>query len=229
MSSEVSQSKSKQTQGRDEDAGLRASAAGWGTGHGLARCPRRKGSGYPTARNVARVPFAVGGRAAHPIKKEKKIKKKINRITNTKSIISAISASRDPYWVKKRGHNIENIPELPLIIDDKIQTIKKTSQIFSVLCELGLKNELIKIKASKKVRAGKGKRRGRRFKRAKGILIVIKEDFGIVRASRNIPGTEIVNVNGLSIEKLAPGGHPGRLILWTQSAFKELTKYEELI
>ena len=225
---EVSQSKKKQIQGRDKRAGLRNTAEGWGTGHGMSRAPRLKGSGYPTARNVGRVPFAKGGRTAHPIKTEKKIKKKIN--THKLSIISAISASGDMSKVKNRGYKIKNIPEIPLVVDDKIQTIKKTTQIYSILCELGFYEELNRIKNSKKVRAGKGKRRGRKYKMKKGILMIIKDDFGIVKSSRNIPGIEIVDVENLSIDHLAPGGMAGRLTIWTQSAFNELNnKFEEMI
>jgi len=219
---EIAQSKTKQIQGRDKRAGFRNTAAGWGTGHGISRAPRKKGSGYPTARNVGRVPFAVGGRVAHPIKVEKNIKKRINKKTYNLSIISAISASGDPSWLKRRGYIIENIPELPFVVDDKIQSIKKTNQLYSTLIDLGLIEELKKVKESKKVRAGKGKRRGRKYKKKRGFLIVIKDDFGIVKSARNIPGTDIVNVINLSIDDLAPGGNAGRLILWTQSAFNEL-------
>ncbi|MFX1257796.1 MAG: 50S ribosomal protein L4 [Promethearchaeota archaeon] len=226
---EVSQSKNKQIQGRDRRAGLRNTAESWGTGHELSRAPRLKGSGYPTARNVGTVPFAKGGRTTHPVKSEKKIKKRINKKTYKLSITSAISASGNISWVKKRGHEIEDIAEIPLVVDDKIQTIKKTEAMFSILCDLGFEKELIKAKKSKKVRAGKGKRRGRKYKKKKGILIVIKDDFGIVKASRNIPGTDIINIKNISIEKLAPGGLAGRLVLWTQSAFNELNKYEVLI
>ncbi len=223
----ISQRRKKQIQGRDKRAGLRNTAEGWGTGHGLSRAPRLKGSGYSTARNVGRVPFAKGGRRGHPIKSEKKITRKINKKTYELSIISAISASGDISWVKRKGYHIHNIPEIPLVIDDKIQTIKKTGQIYAILGDLGLNEELEKIKKSKKIRAGKGKRRGRKYKKKKGVLIVIKDDFGIVKASKNIPGTEVANVENLSIDELAPGGVGGRLIIWTQSAFNELdNKFE---
>ncbi|MFX1418488.1 MAG: 50S ribosomal protein L4 [Promethearchaeota archaeon] len=228
IANKVSQSKNKQTQGRDKRAGLKNTAESWGTGHGMSRAPRIKGSGFMTARNVGRVPFAKGGRRTHPIKTEKNIKKKINKRVNKISIISALSASGDKFWIKKSGYIIENIPEIPLVIDDKIQTIKKTTRIYSILCNLGLKEDLIKIKKSKKIRAGKGKSRGRKYKKKKGILIVIKDDFGIIKASRNIPGTDIVKIDNLSINKLAPGGSSGRLVLWTQSAINELHNYEVL-
>ena len=229
MSSSISQSKNKQIQGRDKRAGLRNTAKGWGTGHGMSRAPRIKGSGFITARQVGRVPFAKGGRRTHPIKTEKNLKKKINKRENKLSIISAISASGDKYWVKKGGYIIKNIPEIPLVIDDKIQTIKKTTRVYSILCSLGLKEDLTKIKKKKKIRAGKGKSRGRKYKKKKGILIVIKDDFGIIKASRNIPGTDVIKIENLSINNLIPGGSSGRLILWTQSAINELHNYEVLV
>lgn len=227
--SEISFSKNKQVQGRNKRAGLRNTAKGWGTGHGISRAPRIKGSGFPTARNVGRVPFAKGGRRAHPIKSEKVVKKKINKKVNKLSIISAISASGDLDWVKNRGHLIDKVPEIPLVIDDKIQTVKKTKLMYSILSELGLEDELVKVKVGKKIRGGKGKRRGRKYKNKKSILIVIKDDFGIVKASRNIPGVDVVKFENLSIANLAPGGLSGRLILWAQSAFNDLKNYEAII
>jgi large subunit ribosomal protein L4e len=226
IANNMSQSKNKQSQGRDKRAGLRNTAEGWGTGHALSRAPRIKGSGFMTARTVGRVPFAKGGRQTHPIKTEKKIKKKINKRLNKLSIISAISASGDKIWVKKGGYIIDNVPEIPLVVDDKIQTIKKTSGIYSVLCDLGLQESLIRIKKSTKIRAGKGKSRGRKYKKKKGILIVIKEDFGIIKAARNIPGTDVIKIENLSINNLSPGGSAGRLIIWTQSAINDLHNYE---
>lgn len=228
LASSVSQSKNKQIQGRDKRAGLRNTAEGWGTGHGVSRAPRIKGGGFITSRQVGRVPFAKGGRRTHPIKAEKNIKKKINKKINKKSLVHAISASGDKFWVRKRGYSLENVPDIPLVVDDKIQTIKKTGMIYSILCNFGLQEELLKIK-KKKIRSGKGKIRGRKYKTRKGILLVIKDDFGISRASRNILGTEIIKVENLSINHLAPGGVSGRLILWTQSAFNELNNYEAVI
>ena len=229
IASEVANSKNKQVQGRNKSAGLRNTAEGWGTGHGMSRAPRIKGSGFPTARNVGRVPFAKGGRRAHPIKNEKVIEKKINKKVNKLSIVSAISASGNLEWVKNRGHKIDKVPEIPLVIDDKVQTVKKTNFMYDILIELGLKDDLIRVKSGKNIRPGKGKRRGRKYKSKKSILIVIKDDFGIIKAARNIPGVDVVKFENLSIANLAPGGLPGRLILWTQSAFNELKKYEEQI
>ncbi len=60
--------------------------------------------------------------------------------------------------------------------------------------------------------------------------MIIKDDFGIVKSSRNISGIEIIDVENLSIDHLAPGGMAGRLTIWTQSACNELNnKFEEMI
>jgi large subunit ribosomal protein L4e len=64
--------------------------------------------------------------------------------------------------------------------------------------------------------------RGRKHKKGKGPLIVVGEDNGIGFAARNLPGVEVSNVYGLNAELLAPGAHPGRLVIWTQSAIEQL-------
>lgn len=64
--------------------------------------------------------------------------------------------------------------------------------------------------------------RNRRRIQRKGPLIVYSKDDGIRRAFRNIPGVETMNINKLNLLKIAPGGHVGRFIIWTESAFKHL-------
>lgn len=220
------QSKNKSIQGRDPSAGLKNISEGWGTGFGMSRAPRRKGSGFPTSRHVGRVPFAKGGRRTHPLKATKVPFRKVNKKINRLSIISTISASGSNVWVKNRGYELQEIPEVPLVVDDKIQTIKKTAKIHSILCNLGFKDELTKLKKGRRIRSGKGKIRGRKYKSKRGMIVIIKEDFGIVKALRNIPGIDIIKVENMSIKSLAPGGVSGRLILWTQSAFNELNDFE---
>ena len=142
------------------------------------------------------------------------------------ALLSAISATGKFDLIQNRGHKITEEMEFPLVIDDKLQTLKKSSQVMEVLEKLGLNLELKRVKEGKQIRAGKGKRRGRKYKRKTGPLIVIKDDFGIFKAARNIPGVDVINVNELSCKLLAPGTHPGRLVLWTQSAFQQLKKFE---
>jgi len=92
------------------------------------------------------------------------------------------------------------------------------------LTQLGLDAELEKVKGNKKLRAGRGKARNRKWVLRKGPLVIYEEDekTNIERGFRNIPGVELANVNRLNLLQLAPGGNFGRLCVWTESAFKKL-------
>merc|ERR1719231_2138337 len=76
--------------------------------------------------------------------------------------------------------------------------------------------------ASKTMRAGKGKMRNRRFVQRRGPLIIYANDNGITRAFRNISGVELADVSALNLLQLAPGGHVGRFVIWTEAAFAKL-------
>jgi len=121
-----------------------------------------------------------------------------------------------------KGHKIDEVAELPLVLSDGIESIQKTKQAIDILKKLGCNEELQRIIDSKKIRPGKGKRRNRRYKMKKGPMVIYKEDNGIVRAMRNIPGVETACVTHLNLLKLAPGGSIGRFLIWTESAFKYL-------
>jgi len=41
---------------------------------------------------------------------------------------------------------------------------------------------------------------------------------------RNLPGVEIVNVEFLNAEMLAPGTHPGRLTVWMEKTLKRVNE-----
>ena len=43
-----------------------------------------------------------------------------------------------------------------------------------------------------------------------------------MKAFRNIPGVDVAYVDRLNLLKLSPGGHVGRFIVWTKSAFEKL-------
>jgi len=88
-----------------------------------------------------------------------------------------------------------------------------------------LKEELDRAK-KKKIRAGKGKRRGRKYKKKKSALIIVPEKCDLQKAARNIPGIEISLIKNLNVEKLAPGNNPGRLTIFTKSAVEQLNKFE---
>lgn len=214
----------KQRQGRDPLAGTRNTAQSWGSGYAAARIPRRKGSGYPGARNAAFIPRTVGGRLAWAPTSDKNTKKKVNVKEKKLGLLNAIVASSNAELVSQRGHRVEKVPTIPLIVDDKIQTIKSTSEILKVFANLGLTEDINRVKNNVKIRPGKGKRRGRKYKKRKSVLVVVKDNFGIHQATRNLPGVDIVEISKLNCRDLAPGARPGRLTLWSHSAFKQLNK-----
>ncbi len=43
-----------------------------------------------------------------------------------------------------------------------------------------------------------------------------------MKAARNILGMDVVKIDSLNVELLAPGTHPGRLTIWSKSAFDKL-------
>jgi len=83
-------------------------------------------------------------------------------------------------------------------------------------------NDIEKVYKSQRFRAGKGKMRNRRRVQRLGPVVVYSKDSGLTRAFRNIPGIETINVEKLNLLRLAPGGHVGRFVIWTESAFRKL-------
>jgi len=87
---------------------------------------------------------------------------------------------------------------------------------------VGALADVDKCKASKKIRAGKGKMRNRRYTLRRGPLVIYDQKSPMVKAFRNLPGVDLCSVDRLNLLKLAPGGHVGRFVIWTESAFKKL-------
>ena len=209
------QSLSFQPQGRDLMAGKRTSARYLGTGLGLARVPRE-----PTTRRARFAPMTVKGRRAHPPVPWKKIVKAIPKKEKKLAMRSAIAATANREIVARRGHVVDLVPSFPLIASDEVQAISRTSEAVELFMRLGLWPDVLRAKESRKIRPGKGKRRGRRYKQAVGPLVVVGEDKGIIRAVRNLPGVDAVLARNLNVLLLAPGAHPGRLTLWTEGAIR---------
>ena len=133
-----------------------------------------------------------------------------------------------PSLLLARGHHISSVPEVPLVVTSKAfegAAITKTSAALGLLKAVGAGPDVSKVSKSRKLRAGKGKLRGRRHRQRRGPLIVYNPDEDgkeLVRAFRNIPGVETSSVFALNLLQLAPGGHLGRFIVWTSSAFAAL-------
>jgi large subunit ribosomal protein L4e len=141
------------------------------------------------------------------------------------ALASSIAATALPALVEARGHVCEKIPELPLVVDNEAESIKKTKDAVALLKKLGAYEDCEKSKASKRIRGNKGKRRDRRFLQKKGPLVIYKNSNGIADAFRNVPGVTTMRASRLNMLKIAPGGHVGRLTIWTQDAFEYLNEH----
>jgi large subunit ribosomal protein L4e len=214
------QSSRLQPQGRDPMAGKRTTAESRGTGSATARVPRIKGG----SGRAAFAPSTVKGRQPHPPRAEKKILKKIPKKEAKIALFSAIAATAQKDAVTLRGHSIENVPQIPLIVDNAIEGLLRAKEVEKTLTRLGVIRDVTRVRDSRKIRAGKGKRRGRKMKQAVGPLIVVAENRGLMNAAGNVPGVEVTTVANLNTEMLAPGTHPGRLTLWTNGAIEELNQ-----
>lgn len=212
-----SQTARVQPWGNDPMAGKRTSAKGWGSGRGAARVPRIKNGA-----RAAFVPMAIGGRQAHPTRAEKNHHEKINIKERRYAIRSAVAATTNKELVEKRGHVTDDIEQFPIIVEDDLCSIKTTKQTREIFENLGVMDDIERAKASKKIRAGRGKTRGRKYKKGKGPLVVVDEDKGISLGARNHAGVDVVCVENLNAELLAPGTHPGRLTIFTKSAVEKL-------
>jgi large subunit ribosomal protein L4e len=211
-----------QAWGTDPRAGKRTTAKSLGSGRGAAMVPRVKGSRHPAGSKAAFIPQAIGGRKAHPPKTERIIHEKINRKERRLAIRSAVAATANREMVEGRGHRISNIEQIPFVVGDELEAVKRTKDTREIFEKLGLMDDVTRAKTGRTIRAGRGKMRGRKYKNPKGPLVVVGEDKGISLGARNHAGVDVVVVNNLNAELLAPGTHPGRLTIYTKSAVEKL-------
>ncbi|KAH7926381.1 60S ribosomal protein L4/L1/L2 [Leucogyrophana mollusca] len=202
-----------------EKAGHQTSAESWGTGRAVARIPRVGGGGTHRSGQAAFGNMCRGGRMFAPTKIWRKWHVKVNQNQRRFAVVSALAASALPSLVLARGHRIEQIEEVPLVVASSVESLKKTKEAVALLKSLNAYSDVVKVSNSRKLRAGKGKMRNRRYRQRRGPLVVYNEDNGIVKAFRNLPGVELVNVRRLNLLQLAPGGHLGRFVIWTEGAF----------
>ncbi|UPV74998.1 50S ribosomal protein L4 [Halorussus limi] len=209
----AAQANRKQDYGADDYAGMRTSAESPGSGRGMAHVPRTNGQG-------ARVPQTVGGRKAHPPKEEKDRSLDINTKERKKAVRSAIAATTDADLVAERGHRFDEDLDLPLVVSDDFEDLVKTKEVVSFLESVGADADIERAEENKTVRAGRGTTRGRKYKTPKSVLFVTGDEPS--KAARNLAGADVATAQELNAEDLAPGAHPGRLTVWTESAIEEV-------
>jgi len=203
-------------------AGHQTSAQSWGTGRAVSRVPRVPGGGTQRSGHGAISNSCRGGHMYAPTKIWRRWHRKLNVSMKRYAIASALATSAIPSLVMSRGHRIENLPEIPLVMDDKIESICGTSKALSILGVLGVGSEIERIRASRQIHKGRGKLRNRRYTNRKGPMVVYAHDNGIKKAFRNMLGVDVAKVECLNLLDLAPGGQLGRLIIWTKSAVEAL-------
>ncbi|XP_078435394.1 large ribosomal subunit protein uL4-like [Wolffia australiana] len=204
-------------------AGHQTSAESWGTGRAVSRIPRVPGGGTHRAGQGAFGNMCRGGRMFAPTKIWRRWHRRVNLNLRRHAVVSALAASAVPALVMARGHRVEAVPELPLVVSDSAEAVEKTSAAVKLLRQVGALADADKAKDSHAVRSGKGKMRNRRYVSRRGPLVVYAtEGAKLVKAFRNIPGVDVMHVDRLDLQKLAPGGHLGRFIVWTRSAFERL-------
>lgn len=209
----------RQPYGPGRMSGMKHAVSTWGKGRGVARVQR-----LTQGRTAAESPCNVGGRRAHPPRPEKVWTKKMNRKQGRKAKLAALSATARKELVLARGHRVEEEKKLafPIVLSNQFEKISKTRALIDALTAIGVWPDVVRAKKGIHIRAGRGKMRGRRYRKPRSLLIVTGDEAPILRAGKNLPGVNVVSVAGLNTELLAPGGDPGRLTLFTQSAIQRI-------
>ncbi len=209
----------RQPYGPNRMAGMKHAVSTWGKGRGVARVQR-----LSQGRTAAESPCNVGGRRAHPPTPDKKWGKKMNRKQGKKAKLAALAATAKRDLILARGHRIDEEIEIifPIVLSNQFEKISKTRALIDVLELVGVWPDVVRAKKGTHIRAGRGKMRDRRYKKPRSLLIVVGNDAPVIMAGRNLPGVNVVSVNRLNTEMLAPGGDPGRLTLYTQNAIQKI-------
>jgi large subunit ribosomal protein L4e len=164
------ESNKRQPYGSKPGAGTRHAVSTWGKGRGTARVQR-----LSQGAKGAESPNNVGGRRAFPPLVEKSWELKVNRKERLVARFSALAALSNAQIVKQRGHQFKDDVTLPVVFEDSVEKLATTSEVLRALESLGLEADVNRAKDSKTVRPGKGKMRGRRYKSARGLLIVVAD------------------------------------------------------
>ncbi len=228
------QSRARQAYGTSPDAGMRHSSElskrrrkyrgcyGFGISRVNRKIMTRRGRRFFWV--GAQTAQTRGGRRAHAPLTEKKWAKKINKKENRLAIRSAMSVVMQPELVGDRGHIV---PEsYPFVLASSVQNLEKTKDVQAMFNKLGFEAELNRA-SERKIRAGKGKMRGRRYRTKKSVLLVVSDNCKLAQSASNLRGVDVVNVRSLNAEVLAPGADAGRATLFTDASI-EILKNEGL-
>ena len=192
-----------------------------GKGTGSARNQRVHGLG-----KASESPNNVSGRRAHPPRPERIWDMKINQKERAIARKSALAATGCADCVKARGHQFDDNVSFPVVVSDAAQDLTTTAEVSAFLEKIGLGYDLDRAKDGRKIRAGRGTMRNRKYRTPVSVLIVVAErEVPIFKSASNLPGVQIEAVGNLSAAILAPGGDAGRLTVYTESAFAKIGEW----
>lgn len=210
---------SHQPYGIMKGAGMRRVGHNWGPGHGVARVPR-----IPNGSRAVILANVVGGRAAHAPTTQRNWYRKINKKERRLAKLIALSATKEKNLVKDRGHRFNENLTLPIVVVDDIEKITRTKEGVEFFKKLGVYEDILRA-SKRKIRAGKGKSRGRKYKKSKSVLVIVKNKEDVKKALENLPGVDVVTPSELNVEILAPGAKPGRLTIISKGALSEIERW----
>ncbi len=202
-------------------AGMKV-AESWGPGRGSSKMVPRIGE----SSRGGNIPNTRGGRAGHPPTTQKVWTRKLNKKVRRLAKYSALSATANKALVIQRGHKFNEELTLPVVVEDSFEDISNVKSAIDVLTKLGVYDDVLRASV-KRVRAGRGKMRGRRYKKKKSVLIVVRNKENVSKGFGNLPGVDVLTPSELNAENLAPGTHAGRLVIFTQGAIEDIRGWDQ--
>ncbi|MBQ7979749.1 MAG: 50S ribosomal protein L4 [Candidatus Methanomethylophilaceae archaeon] len=206
----------RQPYGPGARSGMRHAVSFRGKGTGSARNQRIHGLG-----KAGESPNNVSGRRAHPPVPERIWAQKVNKKEAKIARASALAATGCADCVKARGHQFDDSVSFPIVIEDSLNDVKETSAVIELFEKIGIGYDLDRAKDGRKIRAGRGTMRNRKYRTPVSVLIVVADEernSAIFKSAANIPGVTVEEVKTLNTSILAPGGDAGRLTVYTKAA-----------
>lgn len=80
-----------------------------------------------------------------PTKTWRRWHRRVNLLQKRYAMTSCIAATGVPSLVMAKGHRIEGIPEVPLVVSDKIEEYKKTKDAVQLLHKVGAWADIDKV------------------------------------------------------------------------------------
>ena len=215
----------RQPYGPNKMSGMRHSVSTWGKGRGVARVQRLHDGSRAT-----QSPNNISGRRAHPPKVEKIWEQKVNKKEAKLARMSALACTACAECVRARGHQFDDKVTFPIVADDELNQVGTAAGVMEFFDAIGIGYDVDRAKDGTKIRAGRGKMRGRKYRTPVSVLIVISDkerNAAVFKGANNLPGVQVEEISTLNTAILAPGGDAGRLVVYTKSAIEEIGAWTE--